>query len=46
MIFSVRKFGPIAIFMLLCRTFATYGIDYLKPALAYKDSTRLKTVVA
>ena len=33
--FAVKKFGPIAIFMLLCRTFATYGIDYLKPALAY-----------
>lgn len=33
--FVVRKFGPAAIFMLLCRTFATYGIDYLKPALAY-----------
>lgn len=33
--FVVKKFGPIAIFMLLCRTFATYGIDYLKPALAY-----------
>lgn len=33
--FVVGKFGPIAIFMLLCRTFATYGIDYLKPALAY-----------
>lgn len=33
--FVVRKFGPVAIFMLLCRTFATYGIDYLKPALAY-----------
>ena len=33
--FTVRKFGPIAIFMLLCRTFATYGIDYLKPALTY-----------
>ena len=32
--FAVKKFGPIAIFMLLCRTFATYGIDYLKPALA------------
>ena len=32
---AVKKFGPIAIFMLLCRTFATYGIDYLKPALAY-----------
>lgn len=33
--FVVKKFGPIAIFMLLCRTFATYGIDYLRPALAY-----------
>ena len=33
--FAVKKFGPIAIFMLLCRTFATYGIDYLKPALGY-----------
>jgi Na+/H+-dicarboxylate symporter len=33
--FMVKKFGPIAIFMLLCRTFATYGIDYLKPAVNY-----------
>lgn len=33
--FIVKKFGPIAIFMLLCRTFATYGIDYLKPAVNY-----------
>ena len=33
--FVVTKFGPAAIFMLLCRTFATYGIDYLKPALTY-----------
>lgn len=33
--YVVTKFGPCAIFMLLCRTFATYGIDYLKPALAY-----------
>ena len=33
--FTVTKFGPVAIFMLLCRTFATYGIDYLKPAFAY-----------
>ena len=33
--FAVKKFGPAAIFMLLCRTFATYGIDYLRPALAY-----------
>lgn len=33
--FTVKKFGPAAIFMLLCRTFATYGIDYLKPAFSY-----------
>ena len=33
--FVVKKFGPAAIFMLLCRTFATYGIDYLKPAANY-----------
>lgn len=33
--FTVKKFGPAAIFMLLCRTFATYGIDYLKPAMTY-----------
>lgn len=33
--FVVRKFGPIAIFLLLSRIFATYGVTYLKPALAY-----------
>lgn len=33
--YVVREFGPVAIFMLLCRTFATYGIDYLKPAAIY-----------
>lgn len=33
--FTVTNFGPFAIFMLLSRTFATYGIDYLKPALNY-----------
>ena len=34
--FVVDKFGPVAIFMLLSRTFATtYGIAYLKPAFAY-----------
>ena len=33
--FVVKKFGPTAIFMLLCNTFATYGIDYLKPAAVY-----------
>ena len=33
--FVVDKFGPVAIFMLLSRTFATYGIDSLRPAAAY-----------
>ena len=33
--FVVNKFAPIAVFMLLCRTFATYGIDMLRPAAAY-----------
>ena len=33
--FVVEKFGPVAVFMLLSRTFATYGISYLKPAFAY-----------
>ena len=37
--YVVNKFGPIAIFMLLVRTFATYGIDYLRPALAYVVAT-------
>ncbi len=33
--FVVDKFGPVAVFMLLSRTFATYGINYLRPAMAY-----------
>lgn len=33
--FVVNKFGPVAVFMLLSRTFATYGTEYLKPAAAY-----------
>lgn len=33
--YVVTKFGPVAIFVLLSRTFATYGINHLKPALAY-----------
>ena len=33
--YVVTKFGPFAIFVLLTRTFASYGINYLRPALAY-----------
>ena len=35
----ITKFAPIAVFMLLVRTFASYGIDYLKPALVYVVTT-------
>ncbi len=31
----ITKFGPFAIFVLLTRTFAIYGIDHLLPALNY-----------
>lgn len=33
--FIVNRFGPLAIFVLITRTFAVYGVNYLKPALAY-----------
>ena len=33
--YVVTKFAPFGVFVLLTRTFATYGINYLKPALAY-----------
>ena len=33
--FVVDKFGPLAIFCLITRTCATYGIAHLRPAIAY-----------
>lgn len=33
--YIVNTFGPIAIFALITRTFASYGIDFLKPAMMY-----------
>ena len=33
--FVITKFGPVAIFVLISRTFAIYGVEHLKPALAY-----------
>lgn len=39
--FVINKFGPIAIFVLLTRTFAAYGIEHLKPALIYVVSTTI-----
>ena len=37
--FIITKFGPVAIFVLITRTFAIYGIDNLKPALVYVITT-------
>lgn len=39
--FVISKFGPAAIFVLLTRTFAIYGVEHLKPALAYVITTVL-----
>lgn len=37
--FIITKFGPVAIFVLITRTFAIYGVDNLKPALVYVITT-------
>ena len=37
--FIVSNFAPFAVFVLLTRTFAIYGVDYLKPALVYVVTT-------
>lgn len=37
--FIITKFGPVAIFVLITRTFAIYGIDNLKPAFVYVITT-------
>ncbi|MGG7143161.1 dicarboxylate/amino acid:cation symporter [Clostridium nigeriense] len=43
--FVITKFGPIAIFVLITRTFAIYGIDNLKPALVYVVVTVITLLV-
>lgn len=37
--FVITKFGPYAIFILITRTFAIYGVEHLKPAFAYVMTT-------
>lgn len=37
----ILKFGPFAIYTLLVRTFATYGVNYLQPALVYMIITSI-----
>lgn len=41
----IIKFGPLAIFCLLVRTFAAYGIQYLQPALVYMVVTSITLLV-
>lgn len=43
--FIITKFGPAAIFVLITRTFAIYGVDNLKPALVYVVTTVLALLV-
>jgi len=42
--YVVNKFGPIAIFCLLVRTMASYGITYLKPGICLHDSDNHSSV--
>lgn len=37
--YVITKFGPFAIFVLITRTFAIYGVENLKPALIYVVTT-------
>ncbi|MFC3904509.1 dicarboxylate/amino acid:cation symporter [Clostridium disporicum] len=43
--FIITKFSPIAVFVLVTRTFAVYGLDRLKPALAYMLTVALASVI-
>ena len=43
--FVVTKFAPIAIFLLISRTFATYGIEYIRPAIVYMVLTVILLLV-
>lgn len=39
--FLINKIGPVAIFCLISRTFAIYGVEYLAPAAAYVASAMI-----
>lgn len=39
--FLINKIGPVAIFCLISRTFAIYGVEYLAPAAAYVAAAML-----
>lgn len=43
--FLINRVGPIAIFCLIARTFAIYGIEYLAPAAAYMGSAIITLLI-
>lgn len=43
--FVITKFGPFAIFVLITRTFAIYGVENLKPALVYVITTVITLII-
>lgn len=43
--FIITKFSPFAVFVLIARTFAVYGLDRLKPALAYMLTVTIASIV-
>lgn len=43
--FIITKFSPFAVFLLITRTFAVYGLDRLKPALAYMLTVTIASIV-
>lgn len=42
--FIISKFSPIAVFVLITRTFAIYGINQLKPALMYMAIVSMSSI--
>lgn len=43
--FIIEKFSPLAVFVLITRTFAVYGINQLKPALMYMAMVSISSVI-
>lgn len=43
--FIITKFSSFAVFVLITRTFAVYGLDRLKPALAYMLTVTIASIV-
>ena len=43
--FIIEKFSPLAVFVLITRTFAVYGINQLKPALMYMAIVSISAII-